>query len=149
MGYNDTVVCPIMNLYHFTKKPRIPWVQREHFQSNRDKAYNLFLHYSTVRLAILAFVIPVAFRMITADHETIRGCFLIVASIILNWIFAANALRQALIYASLKKFLRQNRGLWLEQSEYEKDFKLEEGLLAVLGESRHSRQQCGQLFPGG
>jgi hypothetical protein len=66
---------------------RVP-TPREYYESRRDHAYDLFLHYSNVRMNILAFVIPFG-GVIAADHSDKwnAGMFLIGAAMVLNWIF--------------------------------------------------------------
>jgi hypothetical protein len=80
-------------------------IPREHFSNRRDKAYELFLHYSTIRLAIIAFVIPFGGEIVARGEEG-AGYFLIGLAVVVNWFFASYSLNLAIKYKHLEQWLK-------------------------------------------
>jgi hypothetical protein len=82
-------------------------IPREYYQDKRDKAYELFIHYSTVRMAIIAFTIPLGAE-IMASGEKFAGLLVISLAIMLNWFFAHESLKFSIVYRNLREFLRDH-----------------------------------------
>lgn len=83
-------------------------IPREYYQDRRNKASELFIHYSTVRMAIIAFTIPLGAE-IMASGEKKAGVVVISLAILLNWFFAHQSLKFSLVYRDLRELLKYER----------------------------------------
>jgi hypothetical protein len=96
---------------------------REYLVNRRDKAHELFLHYSTVRMSIIAFTIPLALTIVQQAggwRAAVAGYLLIVLAIVLNWFFAAYSLNHAMKSRHLDLWLK-NQPADLSTAPYERD----------------------------
>jgi hypothetical protein len=98
---------------------------REYLVNRRDKAHELFLHYSTVRMSIIAFTIPLALTIVQQaggwrDQAALAGYLLIGLAIVLNWFFAAYSLNHAMKSRHLDLWLK-GQPADLSTAPYERD----------------------------
>ena len=96
---------------------------REYLVNRRDKAHELFLHYSTVRMAIIAFTIPLALTIVQQAggwRDRAAGYLLIGLAIVLNWFFAAYSLNHAMKSRHLDLWLK-GQPADLSTAPYERD----------------------------
>ena len=82
-----------------------PPIPREYYEDRRDKAHELFIHYSTVRMAIIAFTIPLGAE-IMASGQKAAGLLVISLAIVLNWFFAHESLKFSIVYRNLREWLK-------------------------------------------
>lgn len=79
----------------------------EEMQSERDKSHDRYLHYSLVRMAILAFLVPMAGMIMSPPASWLSaGLLFIIVAVALNWIFGYWSLREYLYYDSKHKYLK-------------------------------------------
>lgn len=80
----------------------------EYLQSVRDKKHDLFLHYSLIRMAILAFLLPLGMMIMIQDKDQpCAGLLLIGVAVLLNLIFGAWSFNAHVIYDYWHKWLKR------------------------------------------
>jgi hypothetical protein len=92
---------------------------REYYENRRDKAFEISMHYSTIRMNMLAFVLPLGGVLYATTVQAgpgvgpgVRsaGFLLILAGVGANWVFAAISLFWLIRYRHQERWLRSQAG---------------------------------------
>lgn len=78
-----------------------------YWEGRCNRLHTLFQHYSTVRMTILAFLVPLGGMLIANEKRKWAGCLVIAMAYLLNLLFSSRAMNRWLMH--------KNIDLWLER----------------------------------
>ncbi len=81
--------------------------ERVFLEGQCNRLHGLFMHYSTVRMTILAFLVPLGGILISNEKVIGAGLFVVAMAYALNWFFASKSIDRWLKYKNIELWLQK------------------------------------------